>query len=436
MSTPDSPPDSARPRKPGFGGTPSTAPRGPAAGTRTPARAITVPAPQDVTVPPSWLAISRLRARGPLHAADVDAFLARHSSPVVEGPYATFLWRGEASRVLVRHAIAGFPNPLDMRQVAGTDLWARTIALPGGSRVEYQLEAVDPSGAGHRFNDPLNPRLGWGPFGAQSVCAATGYVDPEWAEPVPGAEPGSLVDAGLFSRALGREVEVQVYLPAGFRPGGGRPLLVVHDGSDFLQYAAARTVLDNLIHRREVQPLVGVFVSAGPGRLVEYANDPRHAVFVVRELLPTLFRRFRFVEGPDQRTLMGSSFGGIGSLSTAARYPGRFGSLLLESTSLVFREGSGRPQIDSAFTPVIRFVNAYRTDPRRVVRRMYLSCGAFEPLITPNRAMVGVFRGAGIDVRYREAFDGHQWVNWRDRLREALTFLHPGPAVGDNGRES
>jgi enterochelin esterase family protein len=267
------------------------------------------------------------------------------------------------------------------------------------------------------------------------VCAATGYVDPEWAEPDSRAEPGRLVDAGVRSRALGREVEVQAYLPAGFRPGQRRPLLVVHDGSDFLQYAAARTILDNLIHRGEVAPLVGAFVSAGPGRLIEYANDPRHAVFLMRELLPALFRRFRFVQGADHRTLMGSSFGGIASLSTAVRYPGSFGSLLLESASLVFGDASGRARGDSAFAPVVRFVNAYRADPRPVVRRMYLSCGAFEPLITPNRAMAGVFRDAGIEVRYREAFDGHQWVDWRDRLREALSFLHPGPAVADNGRE-
>ena len=122
-----------------------------------------------------------------------------------------------------------------------------------------------------------------GPFGAQWVYAATGYVDPEWAEPDLGAPPGTLVDAPLQSRALDREVQVRVYLPAGFRPGPGRPLLVVHDGSDFLQYAAAQTILDNLIHREEVAPLVAAFVSAGAARLeVEYANDPRHAAFLVR----------------------------------------------------------------------------------------------------------------------------------------------------------
>ena len=35
--------------------------------------------------------------------------------------------------------------------------------------------------------------------------------------------------------------------------------------------------------------------------------------------------------------------------------------------------------------------------------------------------------GTGADVRLVEAQDGHSWVNWRDRLREGLTWLFPGP---------
>jgi enterochelin esterase family protein len=56
-----------------------------------------------------------------------------------------------------------------------------------------------------------------------------------------------------------------------------------------------------------------------------------------------------------------------------------------------------------------------------------MSCGVYEPLITPNRSMVPVFRGAGIDVNYREARDGHNWENWRDRLRDGLSWIFPGP---------
>ena len=35
--------------------------------------------------------------------------------------------------------------------------------------------------------------------------------------------------------------------------------------------------------------------------------------------------------------------------------------------------------------------------------------------------------GAGMTVRYVEARDGHNWENWRDRLREGLSWIFPGP---------
>ena len=46
----------------------------------------------------------------------------------------------------------------------------------------------------------------------------------------------------------------------------------------------------------------------------------------------------------------------------------------------------------------------------------------------PNRSMVHVFEHAGMQVRYVEARDGHSWENWRDRLRDALSWVYPGPA--------
>ncbi len=41
--------------------------------------------------------------------------------------------------------------------------------------------------------------------------------------------------------------------------------------------------------------------------------------------------------------------------------------------------------------------------------------------------MVPLLQDTGIDVRYEEAADGHNWENWRDRLRHALSWLFPGP---------
>jgi enterochelin esterase family protein len=76
---------------------------------------------------------------------------------------------------------------------------------------------------------------------------------------------------------------------------------------------------------------------------------------------------------------------------------------------------------------VVQFVNGYRAHPTKVVERIYLSCGIYESLIYENRSMVPLFQGTGTQVRYEEARDGHNWENWRDRLRVALSWLSPGP---------
>lgn len=371
------------------------------------------------------LAINRLRDREPLDDAAVDRFITRYGSPIVEGERATFLWRGHADEVRVRHRVVGLPDPLPLAPLSGTDLWFVTTVLPEGSRVEYQIEVRRGDGW-EQFNDPLNPRLAHSPLGSSSVCASHGYQVPDWVSFDPEARPGTIVEDSLRSKALRREQPISVYLPARFNRALRYPLLVVHDGTDYLGFAAMKTVLDNLIHRLDVDPLVAVFVPPGD-RLREYANHAPHARFIARELVPLLTERLPLVDAPEARCLMGSSFGGIASLSTAVRYPGYFGSLLLQSASLVFTDIGFAHGGGPAFDPVVSFVNRYRAKPTAVAERIYQCCGVYEPLITPNRSMVPVFRQTGMQVRYTEARDGHNWENWRDRLGDGLSWLFPGP---------
>jgi len=68
------------------------------------------------------LAINKLMERRPLDGATIDRFLERHGAPIVEGDRATFLWRGEADQVMVRHRVVGLPDPLPLRRIHDTDL--------------------------------------------------------------------------------------------------------------------------------------------------------------------------------------------------------------------------------------------------------------------------------------------------------------------------
>lgn len=371
------------------------------------------------------LAINAFRARDHIDEEAVEAFVAEHEAPIVEGAKCTFLFRGEADEVHVMHRIVNQPQRVPMKRLGHTSLWWVTIELPEGSRVEYQL-SKRMGDYTDQFNDPLNPHVAHSPVGSSSVCQAAGYETPEWVHHDPAARPGELFDIGFHSKALRRNTISRVYLPARYRPSSAYPLLVVHDGDDYLNYAAMKTVLDNLIHRLDMAETVVVFTNSAD-RLREYPNSAAHARHLSDELVPYLQERLSLIDRPEARCLMGASFGGVAALSTAYRKPGLASTLLLQSASLVFTDIGDDHGGGKAFDPVVKFMNCYRADPRRVADRMFMSCGIYEPLIVHNRSMLPVFESTGTSVRYVEARDGHSWENWRDRLRDGLSWVFPGP---------
>ena len=368
--------------------------------------------------------IEALRARGSLSEADVDAFIAAHRFPLIEASAATFVWRGEADAVHLVHMIFGLPTQQPFARIEGSDLWFLTVELPARSRVEYKIEVIHGADAA-LVEDPLNPLRTRDPFGANSVVQADGYATPDWVLPDPEARPGALEELIVPSRGLGRDARVTLYLPARFRRTRRYPLLLVHDGGDFLAYGGMKTVLDNLLHRNDVAEMVVAFLHPGE-RLLEYADHAGHARFLAEELTPLLERDFPLAGDPAGRGIMGASFGAVASLAAAVRYPDRFGRLLLLSGSFAFTD-IGPSRRGPAFEPVVSFVNAFRQRPTRVSDRLFLSCGTYESLIYENRSMVPLLQSTGMEVRYVEARDGHNWENWRDRLREGLSWLFPGP---------
>jgi enterochelin esterase family protein len=368
--------------------------------------------------------IERLKARGRIGPRSIDRFIRSNAFPLVEPSGVTFVYRGPADAVRLRHWIFGLPAAQPLERTAGTDLWHLFLELPPGSRVEYKFEVVA-NGEERWINDPLNPTVAHDPFGANSVCPAYGYRRPGWTLPDAEARPGSLDELRLKSVVFGDERSLRLYLPARFRRSRRYPLLIVHDGADFLRYADLKAVLDNLIHRLEIAPLIAV-LSDPADRMGEYRGGATHGAFLAEELLPRLQQELPLLEAPAARGLMGASLGAVASLGTAWRYPGVFGNLLLQSGSFAFSD-IGPHRRDPVFDPVVAFMNAYRANPGRPAERLYVSCGIYESLIYENRSMVPLFQDQGLQVRYEEARDGHHWENWRDRLQSGLSWLFPGP---------
>jgi enterochelin esterase family protein len=356
----------------------------------------------------------------------LTAFVSENRFPVLDGDNATFFyWNRErpADAVYLRHWVFGLESRQPLRRIEGTDAWYLPLDLPGKARVEYKFEVVRHNHA-EWMRDPLNPLEAHDPFGSNSVCTMPGYVVPSFVHEQAVVRRGTVETVAVPSAVFGDTRQIRVYLPAEYKVSKRYPLLICHDGNDYLRFAAMRPILDNLIHHHEVAPLVVAFTS-GVDRNREYGANDRQVTFLVDELLPFLRRTYAVRDSHEATGLMGASFGGVSSLYTAWKRPGVFNRLFLQSGSFVFTD-VGAHDRGPLFDPVVSFVNAFREDPGRIDARVFMSCGIFESLIYYNRSLVTLLRDSGIDVRFVESQDGHNWIGWRDRLRDGLTWLFPG----------
>ena len=369
-------------------------------------------------------ALNDLFKNGPPKSTDVDTFLESTKFPLVEGDEITFIYHGEADEVFLRSWISGLNAAQPLEQLPDSKLWAVTVDLPAGSRIEYKLEVV--SGAKRALIlDPLNKVIAQDPFGANSVCQGDGYHRPAWTLTDPEAPEGVYHHTKIASKSFAEERDLHIYLPARFRRNRRYPLLIVHDGRDYMEFAALGTVLDNLIHSLEIPQMI-VVMTQSPDRLAEYAANDKHAAFIAEDLLPFMGKHYPLIDEPQARCIMGASFGAVATLHTAWRYPSKFGRLLLQSGSFAFSD-LGQHQRGPVFDPVVRFMNEFRQAPGLPAEKMYVSCGIYESLIYENRSLVPFLQRQQIDVHFEEVRDAHNWENWRDRLRVGISSLFPGP---------
>jgi enterochelin esterase-like enzyme len=353
----------------------------------------------------------------------VEALLEANDVPLTEPGAATFLFRGEAESVELVRFIAG-ADRTPFARVPGTELWMLRLSVADGGRFEYKL-ALRQGGEEIWINDPLNPRRAGDPFGENSVCETHGYDRPDWSKPQ-GAPAGRIETVEVPSATFGETRSEQVYLPATYDPHAIYPLVVIHDGADFVAYADLAVSLDNLIAAGDIPPVIAALVQSRD-RMGEYPRARRHARYLVQELLPALGARYPLSLESRDRILLGASLGAVASLSTAFRYPGLFGGLVLQSGTFILDRDKLSTRPHPVFHTTARLTRALGRAGDLPETRAFVSTGELEGLADENRALASFLHERGADVLFKSAWDGHHWHNWRDQLRDGLTWvLRPG----------
>jgi enterochelin esterase family protein len=364
--------------------------------------------------------VARLLAGGDPAPASIARFLKENDFPLIEPGAATFAWAGTGGTPDLVRWIHGGADRTPFVRAGATDLWLLRLPVEDHGRFEYKI-ILPARGGMEMIVDPLNPQRASDPYGENSVCRTFGYARPAWSEPG-GAPAGRIETITIDSAAFGEQRIEQVYLPAGYAPGQPYPLVIIHDGDDYVEYADLAVSLDNLIASGDIPPVVAALVQTRD-RMGEYPRGRRHARYLVLDLLPALNAAFSLSDRPEDHVLLGASLGAVASLATAFRYPGVFGGLVLKSGSFILDKGKLERRPHPVFHRVERLVRALRRAPELPQTRAFVSTGELEGLADENRALALFLREHGVDVLFKSAWDGHHWHNWRDQLRDGLRWV-------------
>lgn len=187
-----------------------------------------------------------------------------------------------------------------------------------------------------------------------------------------------------------------VYVPAQYDPAVPASLMIFQDGQAFKDPNGdirAQNVMDNLIYRREIPVMIGVFINPGrrpdqpepspetgwgdtnTNRPAEYNTpDDKYARIIIDELLPALNRDYNISRDPEQRGIGGSSSGAIAAFSVAWERPDQFRKVLSNVGSFVnLRGGHVYPEriLAAERKPIRVFLCGGRNDNRGVRNGIY-----------------------------------------------------------------
>jgi len=163
--------------------------------------------------------------------------------------------------------------------------------------------------------------------------------------PQPGVPKGKLEGPFLFeSKVIENTVRrYWVYVPAQYNSRKPACVLVFQDGQRATNPKGPlqlTTVMDNLIHKKEMPVTIGIFITPGQvgktypdnlgfgnpdHRSIEYDSlNDTYARFIIEEMLPEVGRSYNLTRDPKGRAIGGTSSGAICAFTVAWERPDAF----------------------------------------------------------------------------------------------------------------
>ena len=285
--------------------------------------------------------------------------------------------------------------------------------------------------------------LGWLGVAAAGLAPARGQ-SPSPNRPNPDSQyrlgPDSLPQEGvpkgeirgpytLPSQAYpGTQHTYWVYVPAQYDPAVPAALMVFQDGQAFKNDKGdmrAHNVMDNLIYRREIPVMIGVFINPGrrpdqpeptpqnwgdrdTNRPTEYNSlDDRYARVITEELMPALKKDYNISPDPEMHGIGGSSSGAIAAFTVAWERPDHFRKVLSNVGSFVNLRG-GHVYPEKVLATEKKPIRVYLCDGRNDNRG--LRNGRYDETrdwFLQNVRLMKALTEKGYDVNYSWGMNNH-----------------------------
>jgi len=250
-----------------------------------------------------------------------------------------------------------------------------------------------------------------------------------------------------------------VYVPAQYDPSKPASLMIFNDGQAFKNMDGdlrAPNVFDNLIDRREIPVMIGVFINPGrtpeqpeptpqewgdrtTNRPTEYNSlDDKYARVVVDELMPALTKDYNISKDPDDRGVGGASSGAIAAFTVAWERPNDFHKVLSIVGSFVnLRGGDAYADIvrKSEKKPLRVFLQDGRNDNRGVGGRG----GAYDERrdwFFQNVRLMKALSEKGYDLNYTWGIGRHGQKQGGAILPEMMRWLWRDHAVSTDPNDA
>jgi enterochelin esterase family protein len=242
-----------------------------------------------------------------------------------------------------------------------------------------------------------------------------------------------------------------IYVPAQYDSAVPASLMIFNDGQAFMAPegdARAQNVMDNLIYRREIPVMIGVFINPGrrpdqpepnprnwgdrdTNRPTEYNSlDDRYPRVIVDELMPVLYKQYNIAKGPERHGIGGASSGAIAAFTVAWERPNDFRKVLSIVGSFTnIRGGNAYPDIvrKTDRKPIRIFLQDGRNDNRGAGRKG----GPYDEArdwFLQNVRLMQALTARGYDVNYTWGMNKHGQKMGGAILPEMMRWLwrdHP-----------